>query len=61
MVVDRGSQRVSLMARAKAAWISRKSPKNSAEKIHKVTIDPARDSGSGCDEVARKIGVPDSR
>ena len=61
MVVDRGTQRVCLMAAPKAAWTSRKSPPETPEKIHKVFIDPMTGlKDSEADDIARKIGIPEA-
>ena len=59
MVVDRGTQRVCLMASSEGGMdieeVAAKTPQN----IHKVFIDPmAGLKGSEADDVARKIGIP---
>ena len=59
MVVDRGSQRVVLMASSEGGMDIEEVAAKSPEKIHRVTIDPAtglidRDA----EDVARRIGVP---
>jgi succinyl-CoA synthetase beta subunit len=61
MVVDRGTQRVVLMASSEGGMDIEEVAANTPDKIHKVTIDPAaglvpRDA----EEVARKIGVPEA-
>ena len=59
MVVDRGSQRVALMASSAGGMDIEEVASKTPEKIQRVTIDPMkgladRDAG----DVARKIGVP---
>jgi succinyl-CoA synthetase beta subunit len=59
MVVDRGSQRVVLMASSEGGMDIEEVAAKSPEKIHRVTIDPAtglvdRDA----EDIARKIGIP---
>jgi succinyl-CoA synthetase beta subunit len=59
MVVDRGSQRVVLMASSEGGMDIEEVAAKSPEKIYRVTIDPAtglidRDA----EDVARRIGVP---
>jgi len=59
MVVDRGAQRVVLMASSEGGMDIEEVAAKSPEKIHRVTIDPAtglidRDA----EDVARRIGVP---
>jgi succinyl-CoA synthetase beta subunit len=59
MVVDRGSQRVVLMASSEGGMDIEEVAAKSPEKIHRVTIDPAtglRDRDA--EDVARGIGVP---
>jgi succinyl-CoA synthetase beta subunit len=61
MVVDRGTQRVALMASSEGGMDIEAVAEKTPEKIHKVFIDPA--AGLRDDEargVARKIGIPDS-
>ncbi len=61
MVVDRGSQRVVLMASSEGGMDIEEVAAKTPEKIHKVAIDPIRgltDAEAG--DVARKIGVPDA-
>jgi len=61
MVVDRASQRVTLMASSEGGMDIEEVAAKTPEKIHKVFIDP--DSGltdDDADTVARKIGVPDA-
>jgi succinyl-CoA synthetase beta subunit len=59
MVVDRGSQRVVLMASSEGGMDIEEVAAKSPEKIHRVTIDPAtglidRDA----EDIARRIGIP---
>src|SRR3984893_13223158 len=59
MVVDRATQRVTLMASSEGGMEIEEVAVHHPEKIHKVAIDP--ESGltdSQADDVARKIGVP---
>jgi succinyl-CoA synthetase beta subunit len=61
MVVDRGTQRVVLMASADGGMDIEEVAASTPERIHKVYIDP----GSGLtdaqsDEIARKIGIADA-
>src|ERR1700759_4526992 len=60
MVVDRATQRVTLMASSEGGMEIEEVAASHPEKIHKVVIDP--DTGltdAQADEIARKIGVPD--
>ncbi len=60
MVVDRGSQRVALMASSEGGMDIEEVAEKTPEKIHKVFINP--DTGltdAEADDVARKIGVPE--
>src|SRR6266571_5285410 len=59
MVVDRGTQRVALMASSEGGMDIEEVAAHAPEKIHKVFIDP----GTGLkdaegDEIAKKIGIP---
>src|SRR3979490_987631 len=61
MVVDRATQRVTLMASSEGGMEIEEVAASTPEKIHKVAIDP----GTGltdpqADEVALKIGVPEA-
>jgi succinyl-CoA synthetase beta subunit len=59
MVVDRGSQRVALMASSEGGMDIEEVAAHTPEKIHKVFIDP--DTGlktSEADDIAQKIGIP---
>ena len=61
MVVDRGTQRVCLMASSEGGMDIEEVAAKTPEKIHKVFIDPAtglKDSES--DDVARRIGIPEA-
>ncbi|HEV7799506.1 MAG TPA: ADP-forming succinate--CoA ligase subunit beta [Burkholderiales bacterium] len=59
MVVDRGSQRVVLMASSEGGMDIEEVAAHTPEKIHKVTIDPmAGLVDQDAEDVARKIGVP---
>ena len=59
MVVDRGSQRVALMASSEGGMDIEAVAEHTPEKIHKVFIDPAKGlTDSEADAIARKIGVP---
>jgi succinyl-CoA synthetase beta subunit len=60
MVVDRGTQRVCLMASSEGGMDIEEVAARTPEKIHKVFVDPGtglKDSES--DDVARKIGIPE--
>src|SRR6202142_535568 len=60
MVVDRASQRVTLMASSEGGTEIEEVAAHSPEKIHKVAIDPAAGlTDTQADDIARKIGVPD--
>jgi succinyl-CoA synthetase beta subunit len=59
MVVDRASQRVTLMASSEGGMEIEEVAAHSPEKIHKVAINPATGlSDAQADDIARKIGVP---
>jgi succinyl-CoA synthetase beta subunit len=61
MVVDRMTQRVTLMASSEGGMDIEEVAAKSPEKIHKVFIDPVTGLSDGdADAVARKIGVPDA-
>src|SRR5262245_49045024 len=60
MVVDRGTQKVVLMASSEGGMDIEEVAAKTPEKIHKVFIDPAQGlSDADADGVARKIGIPD--
>ena len=59
MVVDRASQRVTLMASSEGGMEIEEVAARTPEKIHKVAIDPVAGlTEHQADEVARKIGIP---
>src|SRR2546427_6521490 len=59
MVVDRGTQRVALMASSEGGMDIEEVAAKTPEKIHKVFIDPGTGlKDAEADEVARKIGIP---
>ena len=61
MVVDRASQRVVLMASSEGGMDIEEVAAKTPEKIHKVFIDPiAGLTAADADDVARKIGIPES-
>jgi succinyl-CoA synthetase beta subunit len=61
MVVDRGTQRVCLMASSEGGMDIEEVAAKTPEKIHKVFIDPMRGlQDSESDDVARKIGIPEA-
>jgi succinyl-CoA synthetase beta subunit len=60
MVVDRGSQRVALMASSEGGMDIEHVAEHTPEKIHKVFIDPVKGLlDNEADDIARKIGVPE--
>jgi succinyl-CoA synthetase beta subunit len=60
MVVDRVTQRVTLMASSEGGMDIEEVAAKTPEKIHKVSIDPKTGlTDAQADDVARKIGVPD--
>ena len=61
MVVDRGSQRVVLMASSEGGMDIEEVAAKTPEKIHKVAIDPVAGlTDAQSDDIARKIGIPES-
>jgi len=59
MVVDRGTQRVTLMASSEGGMEIEEVAAHAPEKIHKVAIDPVAGlTDSQADAVASQIGVP---
>src|SRR5438105_5304543 len=61
MVVDRGSQRVALMASSEGGMDIEEVAAKTPEKIHTVFIDPMKGlADAEADDVARKIGIPDT-
>ena len=60
MVVDRATQRVTLMASSEGGMEIEEVAAHAPEKIHKVAIDPVAGlTEPQADDIARKIGVPD--
>src|SRR5712671_3722191 len=60
MVVDRGTQRVALMASSEGGVDIEEVAAKTPEKIHKVFIDPGTGlKDSEADDIAQKIGIPD--
>ncbi|HEX6003945.1 MAG TPA: ADP-forming succinate--CoA ligase subunit beta [Burkholderiales bacterium] len=60
MVVDRGSQRVALMASSAGGMDIEEVAAHTPEKIHKVTIDPVAGlTKPQAEGIARKIGIPE--
>jgi succinyl-CoA synthetase beta subunit len=58
MVVDRGTQRVCLMASSEGGMDIEEVAAKTPEKIHKVFVDPGTGLKDGeCDDIARKIGI----
>ncbi|MBI2225312.1 MAG: ADP-forming succinate--CoA ligase subunit beta [Betaproteobacteria bacterium] len=61
MVVDRGTQRVCLMASSEGGMDIEEVAASTPDKIHKVFIDPMTGlKASEADELARKIGIPEA-
>ena len=61
MVVDRASQRVTLMASSEGGMDIEEVAAHTPEKIFKVAIDPVAGLTAGqADDMARKIGIPDA-
>jgi succinyl-CoA synthetase beta subunit len=59
MVVDRGTQKVVLMASSEGGMDIEEVAAKTPEKIHKVVIDPVQGLGDAdADEIARAIGIP---
>ncbi len=59
MVVDRATQRVTLMASSEGGMDIEEVAEHSPEKIHKVHVDPSRGlTDAEADDVSVKIGVP---
>src|SRR5438132_7953344 len=60
MVVDRGTQKVVLMASSEGGMDIEEVAAKTPVKIHKVFIDPGKGlTDAEADEVARKIGIPE--
>ena len=61
MVVDRGTQKVALMASSEGGMDIEEVAAKTPEKIHKVFVDPAQGlSDADADEIALAIGIPQS-
>jgi succinyl-CoA synthetase beta subunit len=61
MVVDRGVQRVTLMASSEGGMDIEEVAAHTPEKIHKVAIDPMSGlKDAEADDIARKIGIPEA-
>jgi succinyl-CoA synthetase beta subunit len=61
MLVDRGTQRVALMASSEGGMEIEDVAARTPEKIHKVFINPVTGLTAGeADDIARKIGIPES-
>ena len=61
MVVDRGTQRVALMASSEGGMDIEEVAAHTPEKIHTIFIDPTKGLlDSDADDVALKIGVPEA-
>jgi len=61
MVVDRGTQRVCLMASSEGGMDIEQVAAKTPEKIHKVFIDPTKGlADAEADDVARRIGIPEA-
>src|SRR6266702_1047404 len=59
MVVDRGTQRVALMASSEGGMDIEKVAATAPEKIHKAFVDPGTGlKDAEADEIAKKIGIP---
>ena len=60
MVVDRGSQRVVLMASSEGGMDIEEVAAKTPEKIHKIAIDPVTGlTDRDAEDIARKIGMPE--
>ena len=60
MVVDRGSQRVVLMASSEGGMDIEEVAARTPERIHKVAIDPMKGlADEEAEDIARKIGIPE--
>jgi succinyl-CoA synthetase beta subunit len=60
MVVDRATQRVTLIASSEGGMEIEEVAAHASEKLHKVAIDPVAGlTPAQADDVARKIGVPE--
>ncbi len=60
MVVDRGTQRVALMASSEGGMDIEEVAEHTPERIHKVFVDPGTGLlDSEAEDVARKVGIPE--
>jgi succinyl-CoA synthetase beta subunit len=61
LVVDRGTQKVCVMASSEGGMDIEEVAEHTPEKIHKVFVDPvAGFKDAEADDIARKIGIPES-
>jgi len=61
IVVDRGTQKVTVMASSEGGMDIEEVAAHTPEKIHKVFVDPATGlTDAEADELSRKIGIPDA-
>ena len=61
IVVDRGTQKVAVMASSEGGMDIEEVAAHTPEKIHKVFVDPAQGlSDAEADDLSRKIGIPDA-
>src|SRR6202047_815656 len=61
MVVDRSTQRVTLMASSEGGMEIEEVAARTPEKIHKVAVDPGTGlTDAQADDISRKIGVPEA-
>jgi len=61
LVVDRGTQKVCLMASSEGGMDIEEVAAHTPEKIHKVYVDPVAGlTDDDADDVSRKIGIPDA-
>jgi succinyl-CoA synthetase beta subunit len=61
LVVDRGTQKVCVMASSEGGMDIEEVAEHTPEKIHKVYVDPAVGlTDADADDVARKIGIPEA-
>ncbi len=61
MVIDRGTQKVALMASAEGGMDIEEVAEKHPEKIHRLAVDPATGiKDAEADDIARKIGLPEA-
>jgi succinyl-CoA synthetase beta subunit len=61
IVVDRGSQKVTVMASSEGGMDIEEVAAHTPEKIHKVFVDPAKGlTDAEAEDLARRIGIPDA-